>query len=325
MIQSILFGLLLFWKVTDDSWQALWLDRWVIVGVVLGLLFIFRTKWKSPIFPVTLGYVFVCGYLSTIWHHSDNLELVAYLRQNSQDFMLSFLSLLLFIHLNLSVNKALYYSSICVGLGIVLSYNANVQTVLLSNPTMASSFVVLGSMAAPWSIIPVALSRSYTAAIAFGAMTVALHWKKRWVRILSYCLVPVLAAIIIYKHPDNGRLEQWSTILSFWWNKGTQAVMLGTGLGTSRTWLPLLSEDHKLGSIYLWAHNDWLQWLVELGVVGFTLSLCAVYRLYSLCTRSQKAVLIGMSSTMLTNFPNHWAITALIGWSLISEVAVKRS
>lgn len=117
------------------------------------------------------------------------------------------------------------------------------------------------------------------------------------------------------------RLEAWPM---FYEGFGAP-TLIGAGLGSFKVLGPTIQQINNwnigIGEWWLWAHCDWLQILLELGIVGAILSAC-VY--ISLLLRSLKRPLlfssvIAYGVILAGNYPQHVAIFALFAWWLAFE------
>jgi O-antigen ligase len=78
----------------------------------------------------------------------------------------------------------------------------------------------------------------------------------------------------------NGRYPVWRMALEWWGAMPWPWIPLGLGTGAFAWWFP--AEQIRVGwtfaGIFTWAHNDWLQILIEQGAIGLALVL-ALYLL----------------------------------------------
>lgn len=114
---------------------------------------------------------------------------------------------------------------------------------------------------------------------------------------------------------DNSRFNMWSWTLHFWGRQGWFSEWFGMGTGTMRTFMPIAEVEHDQSTgWYFWLHNDWLQWLPELGKVGFVANIVACLELFrrSLRWPAFAAMLAAFGAAMLTGFPLHIPVTVLL-------------
>jgi len=114
---------------------------------------------------------------------------------------------------------------------------------------------------------------------------------------------------------DNSRFSMWNWTIQFWERQGWFSQLFGMGTGTMRTFMPIAEVEHdKSTGWYFWLHNDWLQWLPELGWFGWTANIVAALELFrrSLRWPSFAAQLAAFGAAMLTGFPLHIPVTVLL-------------
>lgn len=112
---------------------------------------------------------------------------------------------------------------------------------------------------------------------------------------------------------DGDRFGMWRTVLvKGWWPTTWRHRLIGFGTGTwQAVTSPLTIKFHR-GVIFTAAHNEWVQWLVEHGVIGLLIvggygcDLC--WRLWHGGSAGQALLLlvIVLMSIATTNFPWTW-------------------
>lgn len=124
---------------------------------------------------------------------------------------------------------------------------------------------------------------------------------------------------------DRGRVNIWRMTYYKWRESGH--TYFGLGPGTSLVNLPVWEikthapalDNKDEAHLFMWAHNDWLQLLIECGVVGL---MCGLY-LYIYCMYSSYpypkvfAALLGYGGMMAVNYPIHMPMHALFGGYLV--------
>lgn len=108
-------------------------------------------------------------------------------------------------------------------------------------------------------------------------------------------------------------------------------LLFGGGLGTfkfygpqaqlSNSFLVELKNGSWSGQWWLWAHNDWLQIVLELGFFGLFLSVIFYFSLlrWTIGKPFLFAAIVAYGVTMVGNYNLHLATTGLIGWWLVAE------
>lgn len=114
---------------------------------------------------------------------------------------------------------------------------------------------------------------------------------------------------------DSGRFWTWQHSF-LWWVKNTN-VWIGTGNGTFFIIGPLVHNLYGSTSdmLFIWAHNDWLQTLIEQGIVGLsifiTLFLLVLYKSWN--RKYLFAGSLGYGAISFFNFPAHSPLLAIVG------------
>lgn len=115
----------------------------------------------------------------------------------------------------------------------------------------------------------------------------------------------------------RGRIEYWKTILSWWWDSGKH--WFGMGLGSGQVIFPLEGIAANARKWVFWAHNDYVQAVFELGLVGAGALIVAIV---SAAWRSRSRPLlfqavVGVAVMMMFNSPFHHAVTAFFGAAIL--------
>jgi len=234
-----------------------WFSLWVSVSLVLlplGMLFSFSARKLAPsdLVYAFLWVVFINSVLVILLALSGarrpsgfvmdpnlaaNFTSLAflstiYLSQQARKLWLPLVQLVLGISLFLTVSRGAIYS---LGGAIVLLYFLCFVKSSLWYKQALISIVVLG------------LAFFITHAIQADAQGVT--------------------GLSIQARPEswNDRVDMWGSA----WRMYVQEPLLGTGLGTFALRYPLFRSATELTSAGYYAHNDYLQLLLELGVVGF--------------------------------------------------------
>lgn len=214
---------------------------------------------------------------------------------------------------------------------------------LLGNRSIGASFAVVGFfMAVHFTEMENWKWMRWTPLLALPAVLVS-HSAISFIALLAglvatmtafvselFLLFAALAALGLYfldsVKPDavfslDTRWTAWSMFVKFW--ESHFSIWFGSGLGTFKLWGPATQfENHwHEQSLWLWAHNDWLQVLLELGVIGLVLaSLTYVYVLVKSYDRPFLfGGLVALGVVMAGNYPLHQATFALLVWWLCFE------
>lgn len=125
---------------------------------------------------------------------------------------------------------------------------------------------------------------------------------------------------------DSGRYTQWDLFLKFFFEKAN--LWTGTGMGTFERLGPMIqhsSAEARRNGFFIWAHNDWLQILFEMGFIGLGLSALFLAKLSarSFPTPWKMATLASFAVAMLFQMPMHHFLTAFYGLLFVRVAMVK--
>jgi hypothetical protein len=130
-----------------------------------------------------------------------------------------------------------------------------------------------------WMVVSVAVTalthHGSTAILILIAQSIGMS--RRYPRLLLLIPFCGLAAWIHSNGPmidGLERLEHWNKYMSFWWGSGWKTILLGFGPGSfihTSMWL-----DKYKAPLFFQMHNDFLQSIWELGIVGFSLIIGVV-------------------------------------------------
>lgn len=168
--------------------------------------------------------------------------------------------------------------------------------------------------------------------LAAGAIAICVI-KKYWRAIgiiftLAGCAYPFVAPRLFM---TNMRYDIWPIWLQWWygswsgvyWTPGHFNPLFGSGGGTARYWGPYvqIKEGFKTNTLLLFAHNDWLQILLEHGLVGLVLGAwvfgMALKRVWGRPILFGRLVCFGICA--FGNYPLRVAPTALLALWLFGE------
>jgi hypothetical protein len=109
---------------------------------------------------------------------------------------------------------------------------------------------------------------------------------------------------------DSGRIIAWKNYIKWWSSEAN--ILFGTGVSTFDSICSFI--DNGTGTIFVWAHNDYLQLLIDGGIIG--VSLFAVYYLSILFKVRNNPVLFsclaGFGACGLTYSPMHFVASQVI-------------
>lgn len=323
---------LLFWAKTDPTWEEQWVERWGVLFLFIGIFSISALRIR-PLYRVALGYLLVTGCVSgylSFFHgldpevfHPVTVYWQLVLKQASVDQVLALFSFVLMLALP-SFEMGLKIASYVVLAGIVFAPHPTILVPYLHNPSMAATFVTLASGLNPiLALTAIFLTHSWT---AFITWVVGVTWILRR-HFSRYDFLGVAVCVGAWIHlkgiPDNGRFSHWvdhyQWFLAHTWPK----IWMGMGLGTGTPYMMKWALEHPVGHIAdvrLFLHNDWLQAFIDLGGMGFLVMCLSSICLFKDAGEKDRGILLALGVSMLSNFPLHWPITALVAWTLVKRI-----
>jgi hypothetical protein len=128
------------------------------------------------------------------------------------------------------------------------------------------------------SIATIATHHGSTALVIILAQLAALSLKERGYLKWLFAAIPALAtAAYIHHHGPwlDGieRIDKWKKYMNVWL-QNPRFIALGSGPGTFM-WIGLLIDEFK-PPLFLAMHNDWLQMLFEIGIIGTLLVIMVI-------------------------------------------------
>lgn len=211
--------------------------------------------------------------------------------------------------------------------------NAGFMTASTQSVAMMACFLplYLGSSAIFFLIPFIGLLiffKAATAAVVLVAMGLVWLWTKRYYWYTFLAVVFGAAFALEYKANDflnpGARLMMWKKYIYFW--DHTQAWRYGLGFGAwdafsrfIKVYLP--THPHDPDRVYFLFHNDWLQMLVEGGIVGLFLALSVGIWMYRRAlTVEVKCAIAGFSTMMCFYSPLRFAIGQMFLVYLVANV-----
>lgn len=168
-----------------------------------------------------------------------------------------------------------------------------------------------------------------TNGIALLIISIAIYYKLKLRVIIPLILASILTLKLIphFIH-DSGRFEHYKLIWTWWTTLPIHTMLFGTGIGTYAVLGPKvqyaysLSTGYQVGPIFTILHNDWFQFLIEFGIIGFTiisaLSASLIYK--SRHNSYLLSSIICFFGAMVFYYPVHIPVTALFGSFLIDDI-----
>lgn len=180
----------------------------------------------------------------------------------------------------------------------------------------------------PFVIVTAFKFAGATTMVCLLVVGVSLFWKK--IKQFLFYSIPVslIAIFLVDKylpegglHSSNGRFEAWQAFFTIWWEH--MPKLTGTGIG-SWEWIgPFLKNP--TGQAFQWVHNDFLQMLMEGGIIGLILLLVATAFVVSASWKNTKvrSVALGVGVSMLTYYPLHF-VCGMVLILYVTKVAIIR-
>ena len=132
----------------------------------------------------------------------------------------------------------------------------------------------------------------------------------------------VLAGVIFHESGfSNARFDGWVIFLQFWGDNFNRFV--GSGPGTFAIFGPISQDLSRfyVGRWWLWAHNDWLQLMLESGFIGsilfLVLYLSALLKSFRGRNLEVLALLIAFGLSGICQYPTKIAISSISSWAVL--------
>lgn len=142
---------------------------------------------------------------------------------------------------------------------------------------------------------------------------------KAWLSVALLALVALVALGPLVDHDmfkAATRYDVWMEALRFQTGGGIIQTVIGVGLGSFKVFAhPIVVGIIPPGRTWIWLHNDWLQIMFELGVIGLGLAVWSYMQFLALSiTRPWLfASFLSFGAAMIGNYPLHMAAFALTG------------
>ncbi len=101
--------------------------------------------------------------------------------------------------------------------------------------------------------------------------SLASRWWNRVNRLVKYSFIILLLILAYYLFQEGWSILQTDERLTIW-----TLILSKISAGNAMTGYGIGSLGHLLGSQYIWAHNSWLNLVVELGIIGTLMTLAMV-------------------------------------------------
>lgn len=341
---------LIFWKVGSNKLYALWMERWLVLYILIAAFFFFRKINKgNPIQLVLLDtYIMISGIVSAFCfgiHKDEPFEMQTALRNAALMTFVSFILLRVYLT-SLSGRVLAMLRQFVWFLGVVTSATVIVSNIILDrpiswrvllfdNPSMTACFVVpclfleTGKNLKKWIVYAgwaiglamVCLTKATAPMVGLvGGLVGYSIYKKKYIHLLGAASVFVAVAVIFPEAiSTNGRFAIWYNYVK-WVNAfDFYTASFGTGMGSSRIWIPMSQVFSGRvgveGPWFFWLHNDWLQLACELGILGFLLVINFLIFFLNKARQDKNIFMAAMAyaAIMCVNFPIHMPAHAFVG------------
>lgn len=197
---------------------------------------------------------------------------------------------------------------------------------LFYNPSLGSAWMVALLPFSPWWHWPLVILTMVAKGgglTAWPMLLVVGVWRWGWAWVL-----PVAATMVgkclsnprlfLVKLAPHDRREMWCAAMSYWWHHAN--VWIGTGLGTFMLFGRKVQEVNHwpLEEIWFSLHNDWLQALFEVGLIGLGLAVWLLLSSLKRLRPAERLCLLSVAVAALGNFPMDCPLfQCLVAWLLL--------
>src|SRR3990167_2084834 len=284
---ALTFGMLVLGALTVAPWEQAF-PRALYPAYAAGMAWVVLAPAMTPemVPPVLLGFVLVGGWVGgwTLYSHWQGLRPY----QRVWGRLWGWLPAPLFCwhedsptHLKAGQGNSNHLQSIAaltVAAGLALAWLASPWW-LLGLPLLVLPLLVRVNKEGVFAQAHVHLG---SACVAFLVVCLSrFHWPP-WPILAGYVLAGVLVTRPWSPHRrswDGRRFQLWNLVLrEVWWPMGWRRRLLGVG---TATWEPLTAPATMAkidGVVFTTAHNEYVQFLVEHGLIGPGLLLCYLVR-----------------------------------------------
>jgi len=156
-----------------------------------------------------------------------------------------------------------------------------------------------------------------TALLIVAAEVFAFCLKDRKVRIYTTYVMPFIVVLGLIRFKDlsagaHSRIDAWTEFMMVWWHQGWIVRAIGFGPG-SFPCISILNYPGK-GELFIQMHSDWLQFIFEYGILGFSLILSVLIKSIKECWNDTPmlAALFGCAAFATTYHPMRFMPTMIL-------------
>lgn len=179
-------------------------------------------------------------------------------------------------------------------------------------------------------------TRARNASMIIGIMLVSnilqFLWhtisRKAFFRASIAGLTVALASLYLYwpKILSDPRIGTWKSFIG-WWSENADTAY-GTGLGSIEWIGPFLDpgpQYHDTGMGFYEAHNDWVQILIESGVIGFALAIFGYIYVATKLRGRDLTIWLGIGFGMIFYYPTHSWIVQILALIIMTRMEKKNA
>lgn len=295
-------------------------------------------------FGIVSGYCLISAIYAALWRwnhfaHFPALKLIALQRAI---LVGTFSTLLTWLIISTSTIPRQTFARLFVALGFVFCFHywflrgRYAPDGFLMTPTLMSIYLIflIPLVAAEkwWLhlayLVPtIAWIRGDTALASLAALIAGyffIHFPRRTGAIVSVGIFGGIAWLARHGLEDQGRFKMWGHVWTHFWESPHRAF--GFGAGTAYQLIPWLQQELGLdpsgsGGMFTYLHNEYLQGLFELGIVGMALVIglgwLAAYRAFRRKDAHGFAFLCALVPASFGFFPfRHDTIALLVAFHL---------
>lgn len=321
-----------------------WPPWFLLVLFGVGYLTYSAYKRWGTVEALTLGYTLGSCTVSTFFQFKSNISIseITFLKHLSAETFICLLVVLLIFQFYDAFDLKQVRYGLFAFLGLLLAsmyidlFRETKAIGLLGNKSIGCSFLVIMVFLVPlhWFLwVTLATLVVFKSGISFIALM--LGWgiveSLRYKTPMSLLYATGLGALAIplvetdwQRLLSIPRIEAWQMYLSHWWNH--ESIWFGIGPGAFQYWGPkiqILNQFQISEGYWIWAHSDWIQLLIEGGIIGLVIYLSFFFKIcynyYLQEDWNHLGATIAFGVVMLGNYPINIAMFSVLAFYLITQ------
>lgn len=290
-----------------NYWQSHWLSKWSFLVGSFSFFFAYciAIRTHAVLLPV-IGWSLISAASIGAWSNNiyaevaDPLSLLAIEKNALYAYIVILMAavfLAFFKSTYVGISK-FYLAAICM-ISVVctnlLPLGDGIKTGLFSgNPSMNGSLIaalipfvlettdLIPLQVGLWAFCSLAVYRTDASVpiVVLGVTTAAWLWSRSIHGLRSSIVIiailsglAALGQLTVRHQPfihDSGRIHIWKMMFNWW--KDNSNIWTGMRLGSFQIITPIVQvmNNPKENNFFIWCHNDILQILLEMGIIGFT-------------------------------------------------------